>query len=212
MSRNLTDKALKKIKDSLMRTNWSAVITENVNDSFNKFHDLLLKTIDRHAPIVTRKLSSKSFRREPWLSASLLRSINTQKKLYTRTLKSNASDGEITKYKKYKKILDKLKRSEKISYYHTKCSDFKNNIKKLWELINQVIGKTVDKSSVISHITINKTEILNEKAIANEFGKYFSSVGKTFASKVKNSRCKITHYNEKITRNSQVSTSTVPQK
>ena len=61
----------------------------------------------------------------------------------------------------------------------------------------------VDKSSVISHITVNKTEILNEKAIANEFGKYFSTVGKTFASKVKNPRHEITHYNEKITRNSQ---------
>ena len=31
----------------------------------------------------------------------------------------------------------------------------------------------------------------------------FSSVGKTFASKVKNSRRKITYYNDKITRNSQ---------
>ena len=102
-SRNLTDKAPKKINDSLMRTDWSAVITENVNDSFDHFHDLLLKTIDRHAPIVTRKLSNKSFRQEPWLSASLLRSINTQKKLYTRTLKANASDRDITKYKKYKK-------------------------------------------------------------------------------------------------------------
>ena len=71
----------------------------------------------------------------------------------------------------------------------------------MWELINQVIGKTVDKSSVISHITVNETEILNEKAIANEFGKYFSSVGKTFASKVKNSKRKITYYNDKITRN-----------
>ena len=116
-------------------------------------------------------------------------------------MKSNASDHEITKHKKYKKILDKLKRSEKISYYHTKCSDFKNNVKKLWELINQVIGKMVDKSNVISHITVNETEILNEKAIANKFGKYFSSVGKTFAGKVKNSKRKITYYNDKITRN-----------
>ena len=71
-SRNLTDKALQKINDSQMRTNWSTVITENVNDSFDTFHDLLLKTLDRHAPIVTRKLGSKSYRREPWLSASLL--------------------------------------------------------------------------------------------------------------------------------------------
>ena len=200
-SRNLTDKALQKINKNLMRTNWLTVITENVNDSFDTFHDLLLKTIDIHAPIVTRKLSNKSFRREPWLSASILRSINTQKKLYTRTLKSNAIERDITKYKTYKKNLDKLKRSEKISYYHSKCSDFKNNVKKLWELINQVIGKMVDKSSVISHITVNETEILNEKAIANEFGKYFSSVGKTFASKVKNSKRKITYYNDKITRN-----------
>ena len=62
MSRNLTDKALKKINDSLMRTNWSTVITENVNDSFDIFHDLLLRTIDRHALIMTRKLGSKSYR------------------------------------------------------------------------------------------------------------------------------------------------------
>ena len=45
-SRNLMDKALQKINDSLMRTNWSTVITENVNDSFDTFHDLLLKTLD----------------------------------------------------------------------------------------------------------------------------------------------------------------------
>ena len=30
-----------------------------------------------------------------------------------------------------KKILDKLKRSEKISYYHTKCLEFKSNVKKI---------------------------------------------------------------------------------
>ena len=112
-SRNLTDKALQKINDSLMRTNWSTVITENVTDSFDTFHDLLLKTIDRHALIMTRKLGSKSYRREPWLSASLLRSINTQKKLYTKTIKSNVSDHEITKYKKYKKFLINLKDQKK---------------------------------------------------------------------------------------------------
>ena len=72
----------------------------------------------------------------------------------------------------------------------------------MWELINQVIGKAADKSSVISHITVNETEILNEKAIANEFGKYFSTVGKNFAGKVKNSKRKITYYNDKIIRNS----------
>ena len=50
----------------------------------------------------------------------------------------------------------------------------------------------------ISHITIDKTIILNEKAIANEFGKYFSTVGKNYANKVQTPKHQITHYNKKI--------------
>ena len=71
----------------------------------------------------------------------------------------------------------------------------------MWELINRVIGKTSDKINVINSIKVNNIEILNEKAIANEFGKYFSSVGKKFATNVKNSKHSITSYIDKIYRN-----------
>ena len=100
-----------------------------------------------------------------------------------------------------KKILDKLKRISKISYYHTKCSEFKNNAKKLWELINKIIGKTSDKSSIINYIKVNEVDILNEKEIANEFGKYFSTVGKTFASQVKTPKHSNIYYIDKIIQN-----------
>ena len=71
----------------------------------------------------------------------------------------------------------------------------------MWELINKVIGKTSDKISIITYIKINNIDILNEKEIANEFGKYFSNVGKNFADKVKPSTENITHYNAKINHN-----------
>ena len=35
--------------------------------------------------------------------------------------------------------------------------------KKLWELINKIIGKTSDKSSIINYIKVNEVDILNEK-------------------------------------------------
>ena len=111
----------------------------------------------------------------------------------------NARD--ITKYKNYKKTLDKLKRFSKYCYYHTKCIQYKNNSKKLWDLINKVIGKTSDKTNIISHITVDGIDIINEKDIANEFGKYFSTVGKTFASQIQTPKHDITHYIDKITRN-----------
>ena len=60
-SRNLNDKNLLKINNTLLNTNWSTIITENVDESFDSFHDLLLRTLDQHAPIVTRKLSNKSY-------------------------------------------------------------------------------------------------------------------------------------------------------
>ena len=65
-------------------------------------------------------------------------------------------------------------------------------------MINQVIGKTSDKTSVISYIKVHDLEILNEKAIANEFGKYFSNVGRTYAKNVKNPKQNIKFYNNKI--------------
>ena len=154
-SRKLNDKTLKKLNNTLTSQNWASVITENVDESFNSFHKILQDTLDLHAPVVTRKLSPKSYRRERWLNPSLLRCINRQKKLYLKTLKSNASNYEFTKYKNYKKILDKLKRRVKIRYFHTKCSEYKGNVRKMWDLINQVIGKTSDETNVISSIKVD---------------------------------------------------------
>ena len=200
-SRNLNERTLQKISDSLTRTNWSEVITENVDESFDSFHDLLLKTLDRYAPTVTRKLSSKNFRHEAWLNPSLLRCIKTQKKLYLKTIKASVTNQDIIKYKNYKKVLEKLKRLAKSTYYQTKCKEFNSNAKKMWDPINRVIGKASDKSSVISHIKIDQIEILNEKAIANEFGKYFSNVGKEFANRVGDPKNNIAYYSYKIFRN-----------
>ena len=172
-----------------------------MDESFDSFHKILLGTLDYHAPLVTRKLNKNTYRKEPWITPSILRSINTQKKLYAKLIKANANARDITKYKNYKKTLDKLKRSSKCCYYHTKCIQYKNNSKKLWDLINKVIGKTSDKTNIISHITVNGIDIINEKEIANEFGKYFSTVGKTFASQIQTPKHDITYYIDKITRN-----------
>ena len=197
-SRKLNDKALHKIHTTLNNQNWSKVITENVDASFDRFHNIIQETLDLHVPITTRNLNPKKYRREPCISQSLLRSIKKQKQLYAKTLRLNVSDFEITKYRNYKKILDKLKRKAKHDFYFNKCVEYKSNVKKMWELINQVIGKTSDKTSVISYIKVNDLEILNEKAIANEFGKYFSNVGRTYAKNVKNSKQNIKFYNNKI--------------
>ena len=53
------------------------VIPQNVlvNDMFNRFHNKILDLIDTHVPLRTHMVSSKKFRKEPWLTNRLCTSI-----------------------------------------------------------------------------------------------------------------------------------------
>ena len=64
------------------------------------------------------------------------------------------------------------------------CENFRNNTSKLWRTINEISGTLRDKSSIIDHITINGIDYYQPKQIANEFGKYFGNIGKTFANSI----------------------------
>ena len=45
---------LSKISSELSGITWETVITENVNNSFNEFHNILCNIIDRHSPLQTK--------------------------------------------------------------------------------------------------------------------------------------------------------------
>ena len=98
-------------------------------------------------------------------------------------------------------MLTKLKRITKISYYQTKCHEYKNNTKKLWNLVNSCIGKCNDKSTIIDCLKIGNLEICDSRRIANEFGHYFSKIGNDYAEKIKPSKTSITDYLKVIPRN-----------
>ena len=59
--------------------------------------------------------------------------------------------------------------------------EFKCNISKTWQTINQLLGKTKDKSSTINLLTINNNKISNHKDIAEQFASFFKDIGKNQA-------------------------------
>ena len=67
--------------------------------------------------------------------------------------------------------------------------------------MNSCIGKTNDKSTIIDHLKIDNLEIHDSKQIANEFGHYFSKIGKIYADKIKPSKTNISDYLKVIPRN-----------
>ena len=105
----------------------------------------------------------------------------------------------VPKYVEYKKVLAKTKRHCKTTYYKIKCVEFKNSTKKLWSLINVAIKKTADKTCIIDCIKSGNLTKFKGIAIAEEFAKYFSTVGEKYADRIPSSNLDIAKYIEKIT-------------
>ena len=87
-----------------------------------------------------------------------------------------------------------------ITYYKKKIQENTTNTKKLWKVINNIIGKHKHSGSIISYITIDGVREYDPDVIANEFGKFYSQLGSKLASKINKSVKPIEEYLSKIPR------------
>ena len=194
--RNLTD-----LKSKLSSYDWPSILSpETCDESFNIFHTILMNSIDDACP--ERKIVTKGTKKKhnPWITGGILRSISKQKRLYQESLNSNVGSGNAAKYKLYKANLQRIIRKSKQDYLHKKCSEYGSNAEKMWQLVNRVIKKENNKANLVDSLTKNNIILTGEKEIADEFGDYFASIGKTLAHQAKTSSNGIDHYIDKIPR------------
>ena len=88
-----------------------------------------------------------------------------------------------------------------MNYYNPKCIQYKINIKQLWKVINQVIGKIIEKPNCIDCIKVDNIGYYQPKDISNHLGKYFADIGQNFTEKIPPPSKSILEYIDKITRN-----------
>ena len=165
---------------------------------FNRFHNKILDLLDTHVPVKKRTVSSKKFRKEPWLTNGMCISILKCKQLYKQCLQKDSNDSVNDQYKHYRNCLNKLKRQAKLSYYQTLCINLKNNTKKLWEIISTTIGKSSNKSCILEKLKVGNIMYDSPTSIANSLGSYFATVGTKFANAIKPPNIKVSSYTRKI--------------
>ena len=115
MVRKITPEKIERLKDKLNSLSWDEVLVANdVNTSYDKFMHILVSSLNECIPLVKCISNRKRQPRNPWVSKSLLRSINRKINLYYK-YRANPTDSLRAKYNKYKNTLTTLLRSEKIS-------------------------------------------------------------------------------------------------
>ena len=114
--------------------------------------------------------------------------------LYKATLRPDATAETRNKYVSYRNNYNRIKRAARLNYYKLQAEESKTNTKRLWQVINTVINKRKNKGSIIPYITVEGICIHDSNKIADEFGKFYSTIGSNLAKKITTGRKGIEDY------------------
>ena len=175
---------------------------KNDIDNFTTFINIFNENLDKTCKLKTPKCSKRTVQNNPWISSGLIVAINHCDDLYDnwyKARKKKCKHGEsdnrggtclcdicsikrysYNQYKEYRKKLKSVKKSAKQKYYTGKFDEKSGDIKKTWEIINNIHGK--NKQQIKPLFIINNEKITNRRMIANEFNKYFVSLASNLNS------------------------------
>lgn len=161
---------------------------ENFNNIFNQFTELVLSTINIHAPLKPLSRKHVRLKSKPWLSKGILVSIRKRRQMF----KSHfllGDNNEQTFFRKYSNLLTKLISSAKKVHYTTSLEINKNDPKKVWDIIRSVLptknnSTNASNTQDCSNFVTNPNELASKTKLFNEF---FCSIGKNLADKLPSS-------------------------
>ena len=120
--------------------------------------------------------------RKPWLSNGLIKSIKTKNKLYVKYLRRPTLTNRLL-YKQFRNKLNMLMRRVEQEYYDKELLIHKNNLRKSWEIIKDVINKN-KKIDLPDMFNIDDDMVTDKLEIALNFNNFFVNIGKTLSSDI----------------------------
>ena len=76
------------------------------------------------------------------MTSGIMKSSKMLDKKYKKKIIGLDSQSDcVTEYKNYRNMLNRVKWKAILSYYSDKFVEYKNNACKLWQVVNQIIGK-----------------------------------------------------------------------
>ena len=152
----------------------------NLGDSSKLMKDFVWRLdgcANRHAPL--KKLNAKEIKlkSKPWITPEISKMIKIRDKLFTRK-KRQPNNEDIKQYYNIfrNRVNREIKRSKK-SYYTLYFDNHKNNIRKTWEGIRNIVNLKNTTNYGISQLNINGKIINEPKDIANSMNNFFVNIG-----------------------------------
>ena len=178
--RLFTLKASENFKNSIQEFDWSTA--SNITDAqeaMSFFHKNYKSIFDTCFPI--RKITLGYKHRKEWLPDYVKSSIALKNKLFFKYRKSPTPDN-LKIYKTYRNRLNATLRRLDKEHYKNLLELNKNNIRKSWSIIKEIINKN-NTSNCQTAFMMNNRLTEDKEAIANGFNKFFVEIGPTLEKK-----------------------------
>ena len=158
-TRHINEEVKAKISNTIKITNWQYLEQLNTNDAFIAFTNKLNDIINNEVQEKTVIIPASRIIRDPWITTGLITSSRKLNKLYKMKIGKDKNHPNSTKYSQYRNAYNSLKRKAKSTFYNELFIKYRHDIRKTWGVINSLIGKTNDKSSISETFKINNAPI-----------------------------------------------------
>ena len=174
--RSFTTKAKENFKSKIDEFDWTRTRESTVaQEAMSLFHSNYKRIFDECFPV--RKIELGYKHRKEWLSDEVKKAIQQKNKLFFMYRKKPTVD-TYNAYKDYKNRLNATIRRCDINYYKNLLELNKNNLRKSWTVIKDIINKNRTNKTQSAFMINNRLSEDKDK-IANGFNKFFVEVGPT---------------------------------
>ena len=188
---NNSDQSIQNFKTEIENVNLMSLLKNDIkvnpNVNYNILQENILLALDKHLPVKFVKYNKYKHKRTKWITHGIIKSIKYRDKLYKKLhntpLYSTEYNNININLKTYNRILKQSIRLSKNLYYQSCFNNYKNDIKKTWCTIKEILNnkKFLD---LPSHFMINGVLESKLENITNAFNKYFIEIGPNLASKI----------------------------
>ena len=180
-SLNFSKKNLEKLNQHLSEIEWTELLSDlDPSSAATRLNSIISKAINATCSSrMIRKGGKNNVPNQPWFTSGLKVSCNRKKSLYKKTLKNS---NRLPYYRKYRNVYNRLIKLAKANYYSNKLSDVKNNIKKTWITLKEIISKTSLKNTAPSKLKLCQKdqfylELDRPDLVAEFLNNFFSTIG-----------------------------------
>ena len=180
--RDFSNKNKSKLKKLLKTQSWDYIYaTENIQSAFTYFQNNFLYMFEESFPEISFEIKYNN--RLPFVTRGLRLSIERKHKLRQIFEKNSTTENEIV-YKTHRNKLTSLMRIAERNYFEEQLELNKQDIRKSWKTIKDIIGKNNNVTNSTMNYFINGLETNDPQIVSDAFNDYFIEIGPKLASEI----------------------------